>query len=489
MNPPEWNDDHRISLPPEIQRMSSTTTSSAHPPAPWHTVTTLLKLFLAALALRWGYDLLVFAFVGQGGFMIADSQAYLEDGQALVSSAAGNGLHGWAWLGPDLHVMPLYQWFVAVNVALFGSSAPLSTVMMQGLLDSGSCLLIYLIANCLNQHIATFSAIAAALNPTQIVLSGIVYNDTLFLFFVALFLFGSVSWLRSPSWTAAIMTGVGLGLAALDRVLIVPWVPVLAIFLLLTRGIVGRYHLRHVAQVVAMCAIFCVAIAPVAARNLTQYGTWSLTPQSGSHLAFWIVPLVRQAQDGTPWETGAAEMAKKVRERYGKTPTDEFTEAARYAEVSREELIKLGISPIVKAWTIGAAINLFAPAIITAPPVARMPRTGFYATEGRSVPEKIVNFLFHSDNAAYGWILLFGVAGVGAIRLIQLFGLVALLRNRSCWPIMVLFVLWSGFILAVNGPVASPKYRLPIEPVLCVLTGAGIQLLRRNHSPPHQSAA
>jgi hypothetical protein len=39
-------------------------------------------------------------------------------------------------------------------------------------------------------------------------------------------------------------------------------------------------------------------------------------------------------------------------------------------------------------------------------------------------------------------------------------------------------VLWVSFVLAVNGPVASPKYRLPVEPALCLLTGAGFVALR-----------
>ena len=42
-----------------------------------------------------------------------------------------------------------------------------------------------------------------------------------------------------------------------------------------------------------------------------------------------------------------------------------------------------------------------------------------------------------------------------------------------------LFLLWFLYILAINGPVASPKYRLPIEPVLMVLTGAGLSFARR----------
>ena len=37
---------------------------------------------------------------------------------------------------------------------------------------------------------------------------------------------------------------------------------------------------------------------------------------------------------------------------------------------------------------------------------------------------------------------------------------------------------WIGFILAANGPVASPKYRLPMEPALNLFTGAGFVALR-----------
>ncbi len=162
----------------------------------------------------------------------------------------------------------------------------------------------------------------------------------------------------------------------------------------------------------------------------------------------------------------------------GPRAANPFTESRRYAEIGREELARLGVPAIIKAWAVGAAINLAAPAIIISPPIAQLPRTGFYATPGSSTMGKIGNFFFHSDNAAYAWALLLGAAGVAVIRLIQLCGAFALLRDRQAWPILVLLGLWIGFILAANGPVASPKYRLPIEPALCVLTGAGYVLLR-----------
>jgi len=298
-------------------------------------------------------------------------------------------------------------------------------------------------------------------------------------FFVAVFLAGATSWLRQPSWPAALTVGAGLGLAALVRIVVTPWVPVMVIVLLAIAYFTGRLQIRRVAQVALMAALFCVAVTPIVARNVMQYGAWSLTNQGGSHLALWVAPLVREAKDGTPWERGSATMEQRARERFGPKADNPFAESRRYAKLGREALLELGPGAVLRAWTIGATINLAAPAIIISPPIARLPRTGFYATAGDSIFAKIGNFLFHSDNALYAWALLVGLAGIGVVRLIQLLGLVGILRDRSTWPLVIPLLLWCGFILAANGPVASPKYRLPLEPVLCVLTGAGIVSLRR----------
>jgi hypothetical protein len=37
---------------------------------------------------------------------------------------------------------------------------------------------------------------------------------------------------------------------------------------------------------------------------------------------------------------------------------------------------------------------------------------------------------------------------------------------------------WVAFILLVNGPIASPKYRLPLEPVFSVMSAAGYATIR-----------
>jgi uncharacterized membrane protein len=74
-------------------------------------------------------------------------------------------------------------------------------------------------------------------------------------------------------------------------------------------------------------------------------------------------------------------------------------------------------------------------------------------------------------------LLIAGAMGVAVVRMIQLVGFVALIRQASL-ACVLLFLCWMLYVLAVNGPIAAPKYRLPMEPVLCILTGAGFVAIR-----------
>ena len=214
------------------------------------------------------------------------------------------------------------------------------------------------------------------------------------------------------------------------------------------------------------------------ARNYAQYGAFALTPQGGMHLTRWVVPLVKETQDGTPWDKTYALLEKRTEQRFGPLTNNPFENSRRYVAIGNEAMRELGVMPAITAWAYGAALNLGSPGLLISPPVAQLPRTGFFATPGGSMTEKIENFVFRSDNVLYARLLLVGIAGVVLIRLIQLAGVAALLRTGH-FAALLLCAGWVAYVLVINGPVASPKYRLPIEPVLAVLTGAGFALLTR----------
>jgi 4-amino-4-deoxy-L-arabinose transferase-like glycosyltransferase len=433
----------------------------------------ILKLFAAALAIRWIYSFLLFATMGDAGLQTEDSIAYIANAHDIARAFEAGTLHGTDWLGSSTRTMPLFTWLIGLHALLFGKLTALVYVLTQGVLDAGTCLLVYGIAQTLDPRISVPAAIAAALNPTQIVVAALVLTDTPFVFFVALFLFAAVRWLREPTWRWAIVVGVALGSAAMIRALVVPWATFLVLFLLVT-VVIGRQLTRKiVVQLATVLIMVALSVSPVLWRNISKYGAWSLTSQGGIHLAYWIVPLVHEARDGTPWPVGYEEMQKEMAKRYRSESSNPFEQSRRFVTVARERLIELGPIAIAKAWIFGAAINLAAPSVILSPIVSSLPRTGFYATPGTSMPNKIFNFIFRSDNAFYAWVLLLGIAGLTVIRLIQLVGVYALIGEANDRAILLLLFFWILFILAASGPVASPKYRLPIEPVLMVLAGAG----------------
>ena len=436
-----------------------------------------ILIFASAVAIRWIYILLIYRHMGISGLVGADSVGYLELGRDLAEQARGGLLHGYLWLGQSPSQMPLFTWLLAASALLWDAKAALGFVLVQSLLDAGTCVLIYGIASTFGTRIAAIAGFAAALNPTQIVLSGLVYSDTAFLFFMTLSFHASLCWLKNPTSARAIAIGLWIGLAAMIRITAATWLPFLAAILLFLAWRTSRLNRGMAVQLALAAAIAFAFLVPVVGRNAAFYGSYLLTPQGGEHLARHVVPVVRELADGTPRATTVSEIDRRRHERYGEMPSNIFVQSSQYSAIGRSYLDQIGFAPLLKAWIVGAAVNLGTPAIILSPPVAQLPRTGFFMTAGDSTFEKMLNFVFRPDNANYGLALLLGTAGLAIVRLVQVYGAFAERSRLLRWPGTLLFACWIGYILLISGPIASPKYRLPIEPPLAILFAMGLQNL------------
>jgi hypothetical protein len=240
--------------------------------------------------------------------------------------------------------------------------------------------------------------------------------------------------------------------------------------------ILRRFSFRTLAHMAVIVLLCLMVQAPIWARNIGQYDTIRLTSQGGAYSLLWLAPLVREAVDGTPHHEGARDYQARYEAEYPEAEDNPFERSRQMSAVANDILAELGLGAIAKAWAIGGVINLFSPAPILAPPVRDLPRTGFFSMPGETKLDKIGNFLFRNDNPTYGWILV--LSGLGAIgfRLLELIGLGLGLVARNRPPEaarfmcsgLVLLLLWAGYILVVNGPIASAKYRLPIEPLAAI---------------------
>jgi 4-amino-4-deoxy-L-arabinose transferase-like glycosyltransferase len=435
---------------------------------------TVLRVFFAALVVRWTYALLLYTYMGDDGLKGSDSIFYVGYAQFFADAIRAGSIHGWQWLGDAPFTMPLYQWLTTLPFLFFGNAGAITYILLQGAFDSGTCVLVYGIARSFDQRLAIPSAIVAILNPTQIVMSGLVYTDTPFTFFVALLFFYSICWVRAPTWRNAILLGCALGCAALIRILIALW-GFCAMGLLVAFALWRRKSFRQFSNLAIAAAILCLTLGTIAVRNLNEYGAFALTSQGGDYLARWIVPLAKEVQDRTPYATSVEDIIGRTTRRFGPPSSNPFEQSRRYQQVALEALRdEIRLTSLAASWASGIFINLSSPALLLSPPVSQLPRTGFYGTPGDSFVEKVFNYAFRSGNATYSWLLILGSLGLVIVRSVQLLGAWALARQRRFWPKIMFGSSWIVFLLLLNGPIASPKYRLPLEPLLNIMTGAGI---------------
>lgn len=432
----------------------------------------LIGLFFLAAVLRAAYALACYWTLGPEGVMGPDSHAFLRDAQFLADGGSFLQVAPAFMPGfPNVN-MPVPFWLMSLTLQAGSTPDPLAFVLVQGVIDAATCLIIGWTAERLKPGLFVPAALLAAINPTQIVVAGMFYTDTLFLFFVTAGMAATLSYMQDPSYRKAALVGLFWGMALMCRPFVQIWLLLLPLLLLVGFTLTRRYAkiLSSLPQIAVMAAIVLGCASPIMLRNMAQFGTAQLSPQAGDHLLFWVVPLAREYGDGTPRAVSKARGDNLYETWKGTPPPDgEFAQSARMTEIAISELADMGVGTVALAWIKGAVMNLSAPASTIAPPVSALPRSGFYETPGKSLSEKVWNYLFHNKGAAYATVLLLSGLTMPVWILLGVGGFVLCLRSgRETMVLGLLLFLWAGYTFGINGPVVSPKYRLPLEPVWVV---------------------
>jgi len=442
----------------------------------------LKTVFLLALLVR----LINLAFLtgNQSFFAETDAFAYWKLGAGLARPESF-----WSTLLAETDRMPLYPLLLGGIRHIFGDD-PRMVAILQAVIDAGTCALIAALGALISPLVGLIAGILAALSVTLIVFSTQILTETASLFFFTLMLLAGARFLRHPTNALAIIAGLAGGIAAATRPAVAPLLAA-AVPLVLVIALMQR---RGFAAALAAALLFAVGaaapIAPVLLRNVIHYGSFSLTTQTGHHLADWIVPLVTERADGTPYQNTVDRMEALYAQRAQTTlcaprklecgaehdlngQTNPFQRAAVKSEVAREAMARLPLSAYAKAWLEGMVVNLASPALLIDPRVRALPKPSFYNTPGASLWEKTRAYLF-DDPAAYQVLLIVGLVAMLPILMLEAAGFIMLARTLPWAAVFAGGVL--AYFLLLNGPVATPKYRLPMEPVLIVL--AAIPLAR-----------
>ena len=350
--------------------------------------------------------------------------------------------------------MPLYLLLLAGVQHAFGD-VPRVVALAQAVIDAGTCTFIAALGALISPLAGLIAGVLAALSVTLVVFSTQILTDSLFVFFFTLMLFAGARFLLRPTMGLALATRPAVAM------LLAAAVPIVFVIALVRRWNVG--------PALAAALLFALAaaapIAPVLARNAVRYHSLSVTSQTGDYLALWIVPLVTERADGTPYQATFDRMDALYRQQAG-TESNPFRRSAIASGLAWQEMARLPPAALAKAWLEGAVVNLTAPALLADPRVRALPKPSFYNTPGASLWQKARAYLF-DDPGRYQLLLILGLIAMVPFVVLEAIGFVMLAR-ASPWAAVFAGGVIAYFLL-LNGPVATPKYRLPIEPVLIVL--------------------
>ena len=151
----------------------------------------------------------------------------------------------------------------------------------------------------------------AAIWPNMVIFSNLILADTLFLFFATVGLFASLKCVSEPRYIYAFVAG-GFGLMILVRPIGL-FVPLAAAAFIAGRMIwqSGNFR-RAIACAMVLTSLVAMILLPIVWRNVTQFGTWQLTSQSGIHLLMWVVSYAKSIDAGTPFGDGTTQMNAKL---------------------------------------------------------------------------------------------------------------------------------------------------------------------------------
>ncbi|MBI4370714.1 MAG: glycosyltransferase family 39 protein [Elusimicrobia bacterium] len=371
------------------------------------------RLLAAALVLRVAWACWSGRLLGYRDDGLYDDGVFLEGARAFL------GLNPFPIAHP-----PGYSLFLAPFIALGG---PVLALWAQLLLSAAVPVLVYRLALTLRRERAEALAAGwlAVLHPMLVYFSARVMSEMLFSVLVCVFfLFWLKAWSNGRSRDAALAGFLG-GAATLTRGVMLPFGGVLALAAFLSR----REQPRWAALVAACGAAWFLALVPWTARNWAVYRRFiPVSVQGGWNLyeGQTVDP------EGIRFERASA-MGEEAR---ALGLSDPFAVDAHFAQKA-------------KAWIQGEPLEFL-----------------------RLCARKAVRFWRPAPEAPHGLAVRLG-AGAFAVLVFAaaLLGLRPVLAAPGAWFLLA----WVLHLNLLHSVFASNlRYRLPVEPVLLILAGAGL---------------
>ncbi len=338
---------------------------------------------------------------------------------------------------------------------------------LQSILDALTCILIYKTASMILPKQKTYIFLSAALSPLMVIFSSQVLSETIFLFLFTLFIFFLVKIIlyKKHLFSNIAIAGLFLGLSTYIRTITYPliFLSVLPLIIILIKKNVSNY------KVFMACIIFLFfSLLPISSRisdNLKTHNSFALTSQTGTHLAYWVAPMIISETKNIN-RNDAIQLINKIAEKY--TFTDDYYKNDKvFRKIGLEALSNVSKADIIYYWGKATLINLVAPSILLDKSVRSLPHPSFYETGNSLLWVK----LLIGNQEYYTYLIVISIASISC-----LFSIISLIvgplyffkNDKIIFYLTILYILYFAIL---TGPVLSPKYIFPILPCIFLYQG------------------
>jgi 4-amino-4-deoxy-L-arabinose transferase-like glycosyltransferase len=405
--------------------------------------------------------------------LTSDSRDYLR----LARTLAQAGRYGPADQ-PELFRTPGYPVFLwAVNGGTLAGDAVRAPVLAQCLLDVLTAGLVYALGCRLGgARLGISSGLLYALTPLTIAASGRVLSETLytFLFMIVLLLLVRVlQGARRPGVLLALAGGV-LGMACLVRGVALAMAVVIALGLLIA--------LRRRVRALLFVGVFVLTISPWVLRNAIVADYAGYSTFATDSLYYFSAPQTLAAVHDTDWQEESR--ALRAQERKVLPPSATAGQVARYRAARAWEVVASHpwtYAGIHARGTVGFALP-GATDLLENLGLAEGQRGTLMVLREQGVWPAARHY-FRGNRLAMAlalpMVLLFLAKALGVTV-----WLAARCRRRMPATLWLLLVIVATTTL-LGGPASTPRFRVPVEPILCIAAAAGwgVLLHRRKRTP------
>lgn len=382
---------------------------------------------------------------------------------------------------------PVYPVLLAGSFLLFGEQTGLQAiVLLQVAVLYATALLLWVILLRWSLMVAAVAQAIVLFNPNSLLTAHLIQTETLFTFFLGLVLLGTLLFASNPSCKYAAFVGFFAGLATMTRPALyyaIPFLPLFMTLVLAATRISFRAVLQGVGYGVISMLIAGSFVGAWIARNYHHTGVAALTSNGGEYLWDNVFEVYR-AQGSYDTENLVHLKWERIKEFAQNYPDFEnlhqIVKSRILFRAGMEELSSLSFEAMVKAEAISLARLYFSGGSGNVWRLFGLENTFFAGMQElrgfRSYVEGLG--LFFAKGSIWQLVIHGMPIGIAiALRVLGIAGFIWLLLERR-WSLVIVI---GGTLLYFTGMymfLGQSRFRVPLEPVLAVLSSFGFSGLR-----------